>query len=143
MRAFMPRLDPHLRQTFRIAQPPATHTRKATCTEVDCPEQEHGWRMLIDESTQIGQVRAHYIRRESGRRCTEDRTPEGLTEFTFPAGQRCFAEHRVNLERPALFVVVGGDHRGNPRKEGTRHSGPDAWMDHLHTHLDTLTGAQG
>lgn len=136
-----PSLPMHLMKTYQIASPLSTHTRVGTCAEADCPAHQHGWQTSVDESTDLGQKQAHYIRKESGRKFTERRTEVGLTAFAFEAGQTCFATHRVSLERPELYVVRGGDFRGNPRGEVFRHSGPDAWVDDFGTHQDQLARA--
>lgn len=136
-----PALPAHLRQTFGIQQAPETHTRPATCVEVECEHHARGWQLLVDESTDLGVRQGQYLRGMSGRAFTEDRTEDGLTRFTFAAEQDCFRQHRVPLDRPAVFLVVGGDHRGNPRGERLVHTGPEPWVDHLHTHLDTLAAA--
>lgn len=139
---FAPALPAHLRTTYRIAQPLATHTRMATCEEVGCATQAGGWSSLIDESTALGQDQANYIRTKSGRQFTEARTEAGLTDFRFPPGQECFLEHRVDLDRPAFFLREGGDHRGNPRRERLIHSSADAWADDFGSHLEDLSKAR-
>lgn len=92
----------------------------------------------MDESTDLGQQQAHYVRSVSGRHYREDRTPAGLTEFTFEAGQTCFGEHKTRLDKPELFVVRGGDWRGNPRHERHVHANADDWVDDFATHQDKL-----
>lgn len=126
-------------KTYQVLAPKATHFRPATCTEVECPNQALGWRTVIDENTDLGQKQGYYIRKESGRRFVEERMPDGLTSFTFEAGQTCFTDHQVSLERPELFLVRGGDHRGDPT--GARpyqHTGPDQWLDDFATHQDGI-----
>jgi hypothetical protein len=139
------RLDPKLPaaeyKTYSIVSPLSTHFRRGTCEEAGCLAHRHGWQTAVDESTDMGQRQAHYIRKVAGRRFTERRTELGLTAFTFEAGQRCFAEHQVSLERPELYLVRGGDWRGNPRNETRRHSGPDSWVDDFATHQDKLARA--
>lgn len=115
---------------YKILNPASTHFRPATCEDVDCGGYVNGWQSTIDESTDLGQAQAHYIRAQSGRRFTETRTPAGLTEFTFPAGQECFrsGEHKTNIGRAPLFVVDSGNRR-------YRHSSADSWADDLRTHV--------
>jgi hypothetical protein len=136
------RLEPagpvHAYQTYQIVSPISTHFRDGTCDEAGCLAQRNGWRTTVDESTDLGARQAHYIRKQSGRRFTESRTETGLTAFTFEAGQRCFATHKVPLERPELYVVRGGDWRGNPRGEVRRHSGPDSWVNDFAEHQDRI-----
>jgi hypothetical protein len=124
-------------QTYRIASPLATHWRTGTCAEADCEQYENGWQSTIDETTVLGQRQAHYIRRESGRGFTERR--EGmLTVFAFTAGQQCFAEHKVPVGRPELYLVRDGDWRGNPTGRTRQHSDAQAWIDDFGEHQDTL-----
>lgn len=136
-----PLLPAHLRETYRIVSPVDTHTRAGTCAEAGCKAHVYGWSTLIDESTKLGQDQADYIRVHSEREFTEERTEAGLTDFRFAAGQKCFAEHRIDLDRPALFLRQGGDFRGNPRKEQVVHSGPDPWVDDFATRLESLNKA--
>lgn len=137
------RIDPKLpmqaMQTYQVVAPAATHFRPATCAEVDCPHYLHGWHSPIDERTELGQRQAHYIRNQSGRRYTEDRHQvPGLTLFTFEAGQTCFQQHQMRLDRPEIFLVRDGDWRGNPTGQTRRHAGPDDWVDDFANHQQKL-----
>lgn len=118
-------------RTFQVMAPRKTHFRSATCQEVNCPRITLGWASIIDESTGLGQRQADYIRRASGRKFTEERTPEGLTRFVFAPNQECFDQHYTrDWNRPELYFVRDGDWRGNPR--GTRarqHSRPEHWVE--------------
>lgn len=122
-------------KTYEIAAPRKTHWRPATCEEVDCQAMANGWRTAVDESTDLGQKQAHYIRKVSRRSFTEGRSELGLTEFLFGPGQQCFGTHQVQLGRPEFFLVRGGDYRGNPLGTATRrHTRPDDWVDDFATH---------
>ncbi len=131
-----PKMPAHAYTTYQIAAPVSTHFRAGTCDEAGCLAHRHGWATTVDESTTLGQGQAHYVRKESGRRFVESRTG-GLTTFTFEAGQKCFATHQVPLERPELYIVRGGDWRGNPRGEVTRHR-PDTWVEAFAEHQDQI-----
>ncbi|MDN5854308.1 MAG: hypothetical protein L0K86_15940 [Actinomycetia bacterium] len=99
-----------LRQTYSILRPPGPgFWRSATCGEAGCGAYLHGWTTTLAADD----GRGDYIRRHSGRRFTEDRTPDGMVVFTFAAGQPCFraGEHQVPIEREPLYVVRGGDAR--------------------------------
>lgn len=86
-----------------------------SCSEARCPSYEHGWVVVVDEGSDLGQRQAHYIRYQSGRGFVEFPSqeasaylegegldlPPGLTVFKFYAGQQCFARH---LDREVLFV---------------------------------------
>lgn len=125
--AFGPRLQPHEYVTHAMLQPLDTHFRRASCAEVDCAYHLLGWRSPIDESTEIGQRQAHLIR-TSGRRYTEHRAEDGLTIFTFEAGQQCFWPHRAPLDRPPIYLVHGGDGRLNTGLIRTHTSG-ESWIE--------------
>lgn len=128
-------------RTFSIAAPPATHFEPATCEQVDCTRWRLGWRTTVDESTGLGAQQAAYIRGDKSRTWTERRTPDGLTEFTFQPGQRCFGSdrHRRKLDRPDLFFVRDGDWRGNPF--GTRprqHTRAEFWVEEMAENLGRI-----
>jgi len=128
-------------QTYQIASPLATHFRKGTCEEASCEAYRFGFRFRVNETTDLGMGQAHYFRTDSGRRFTEERDDAGLTVFTFEAGQRCFQEHQVPLERPAAFLVRGGDirHHGGVLR---RHTSGESFMDDLRTTTDRVISAQ-
>jgi hypothetical protein len=134
-------------KTYQISAPRATHWRPATCAEVDCAAHVHGWRTVVDESTELGQRQAHHVRKVAGRAYTEHRDEAGLTVFTFEAGQRCFAadSHRLPVGRPEIYVVRGGDWRGNPRGDVRKHARPADWVDDFAEHQQQLADrlAQG
>lgn len=136
------RLDPALPvgayKTYQVTAPIATHYRPAKCIEVDCQMQANGWVTPVDESTELGAMQALYIRNKSGRNYIEDRNhAPGVTAFTFPPGQECFTQHQVPLERPALYIVRGGDWRGNPTGDVVRRK-PDDWVDDFANHQQQL-----
>lgn len=123
-------------QTHVIAAPLSTHWRKATCEETGCLAYRNGWKIALTglDEGDIWQLR------NCGRRYVEVAEDSGPV-LVYEAGQPCFktTEHRVRIDRPELFVVRGGDHRGNPLKiPAQRLSGPDAWQDHLHTSLEKI-----
>lgn len=124
-------------QTYSIAAPLATHTRPATCAEVECLPYRNGWNTDVDEATVLGQQQAGYIRSQAGRAYTESRIGN-LTRFVFLAGQQCFAAHRVSLERPEIYLVKGGDWRGNPIGLTRRHTKPAHWVEDFAEHLDVI-----
>lgn len=121
-------------KTYSVIAPVATHFRAATCAEVDCPNHVNGWRTVVDERLELGQRQAHYIRRESRRKYTEQRGEDGLTTFEFEAGQTCFAQHKTRLARPETFLVRGGDHRGSAGLGTYRHSRAADWVEDFALH---------
>lgn len=135
-----PNMPPGAYQTFQVSSPIQTHWRPATCAEAECPHYLSGWRTDIDETTDLGAAQAYYIRHDRSRRHVEDKLPDGRTSFTFEAGQPCFqaSQHKVPLGRPELFVVRGGDWRGNPTGESYQHTSAESWLDQFACHQDKL-----
>lgn len=159
----MPRLDPQLPvqmvKTYSIDAPVSSHWRPASCEEVSCVAREHGWiTTLIDSGRltsadqltpeqrtavlkRIGdqdEARAYYIRHLSGREFTEHVDESGVTVFDFQPGQTCFMAHKVRIDRPEIFIVRGGDWRGNPTKEHRIHARPEDWVEDFQEHQDVL-----
>lgn len=137
------RLEPKMAvqayKTYAIRSPLATHTRPATCREVECGNHLRGWVTRVDVSTDLGQQQAKYIRDHAGRAYTIDRSGSGsVIAFTFAAGQECFAQHRVSLDRPEIFVVRDGDWRGNPTGNKRRHARPEHWVEDFSEHQHKL-----
>jgi hypothetical protein len=126
-------------KTYQILTPLSTHFRKATCAEAGCSRYLNGWETRVDETTDLGQAQAHYIRKDSGRGFSE-RREAGLTVFRFEPGQRCFQSetHQVRLERPEIFIARDGDHRGNPTQRVVRHENPDHWVEDFAEHQQRI-----
>lgn len=141
-----PNLPASAYRTFQIVSPISTHWRPADCAEFECEQHLRGWKSAIDESTELGQKQAWYIRKQSGRKFTESRDEQpGLTVFTFEAGQTCFSsgQHKVPLGRPEHYLVKGGDWRGNPTGAETRkHTKPEHWVEDMQEGFDKLRSAQ-
>jgi hypothetical protein len=141
----MTRIEPQMPaeayKTYAIVAPRSTHWVDATCAEVDCAHYLQGWQSVIDEATELGQRQAHYIRKESGRAFRERRREDGLTVFFFEAGQACFdaQRHQRRLDRPELYIVRDGDHRGNPRGTPLRqHVKAADWVEDFAEHQAAL-----
>ena len=157
------RIDPALPvqmvKTYGIDAPLATHWRKATCAEVACKAHTDGWiTMIALAGITIGplldtptrhlailkrikdqdEARAYYIRHLSGREFTEHVDETGITVFDFPPGQDCFVPHKIRIDRPELFVVRGGDFRGNPTREVRLHDTSDDWVEDFSLHQDAI-----
>lgn len=94
-----------IQQRFRLSKPlhcgtcGQSHWREASCAEVDCPHYLGGWRTVVGSNS----AQAGYIRHNSNRAFTETKTDDGVSAFVFSAGQRCFREHKMPLDRPAHF----------------------------------------
>lgn len=145
---FDPGLPPGAMLTYNISQPVETHFRDATCAEVDCFHARAGWRTIVDTDTVLGARQANYVRLMSGRRhtfhnglcridpsddtvCLGGTPDSSIVTFHFPGGQKCFAQHKVPLDKPATFRRAPGDHRGLTGPVTTftgRHAAAD-WVD--------------
>lgn len=134
-----PKLNAAEMKTFQVAAPLSSHWRDATCEEVQCDKGEHGWKMLLDLNTELGQRQAYYIKHHSGRRFTHTVLPSGLTELIFPSGQECFEQHKTRLEREERYIVRGGDHRGNPLGTAPRiHTRPEHWIEDFQENAEAV-----
>lgn len=120
--------------TYGIVMPKGTHTRVATCQEVECGAHAYGWMTKLDVGTEIGVKRARYIIDHSGRHWTAEQNG-GLVTFTFPPGQQCFAEHRVALEKEPLYTLKHGSMRPDVI------SGQE-WLDRFGTNQQALAYIQ-
>jgi hypothetical protein len=126
-------------KTYRVSMPQATHWVDISCEEAECENYANGWKTLVDERNELGMKQAHYIRKESGRGFTEERTPIGGTAFVFRPGQPCFTRHKVRGHQPEIFLVQGGDYRGNPRGIPTvRHKRPEDWVEDFALHQEKV-----
>src|SRR5262245_45378310 len=96
---------PQWYQTYRVEAPLATHWRKASCEEINCPAYFKGWKTYIDLSTDLGQKQYYYITKESKRRFSELKVTDTIIAFTFESGQPCFGrdKHRIQLDRPENY----------------------------------------
>lgn len=126
-------------KTYQILQPIQTHFRDASCQEVDCEAYANGWTTTIDTGTDLGKKQANYIWLHSGRHFAFVQNGTKVT-FTFAAGQKCFRQHKVSLERDQIYVVRDGDWRGNPRGTAPRrHSNAADWLDDFADHQARLS----
>ena len=139
MNRIQPNLPAIAYKTYQVVAPKSTHFREATCEEVNCNAWRLGWKTVIDETSTLGQMQAHYIRKESKRKYVETKLENQFTEFLFEAGQQCFASHQTRIDRPEIFVITGGDWRGNPLgTEPKFHSRPIDWVDDFANHQDKI-----
>jgi len=132
-----PQMDAAAYKTYAIVSPLSTHFRPATCAEIDCPHYLNGWRVRVENLTP-DLLRAA---RNSGRAYTTEAVARGETYLVFAAGQPCFkaSEHRTRVDRPPLYVVRDGDHRGNPRGTKARlHQRPENWVEDFAEHQQKL-----
>lgn len=127
-------------QTYRISKPVATHTRPATCAEVDCPDFVNGWDTILPASHPmvLALRRAAISAVDLGdgvrRKCVVvvSLSNERTVTFRFEAGQPCFraSTHRVSLDRPENYLVRGGDWRGSTGLI-RKHDRPEHWVEDM------------
>jgi hypothetical protein len=109
------RITPLLRvqdyTTYGFHNPTATHTRAATCEEVECEQWKYGWVTRLPLNSDLAVYIASGNHGRVFRETTGPNTAE--REFIFPPGQKCFrsTQHRVKLDRPPIYTVRGGDWR--------------------------------
>lgn len=133
------RLGAQAYRTFQVVAPKSTHTRAASCEDVECEAYQRGWRMKLDLNTDLGRSQAQYIKHQSGRAFTVVSQDNGMVELEFRANQPCFADHRVRNDLPELYRVKGGDRRGNPLGTATRvHDRPEHWVEEFAENQDRL-----
>ena len=126
-------------QTFQVVSPISTHTKPATCEEVECDHYAKGWAMKLDLQTELGQKQAYYIKHHSGRKYAVANQVDGLVTLHFAPNQPCFREHRVPTGRPEIYRVKGGDYRGNPLRTPVRtHSKAEFWVEEFAENQDRL-----
>jgi len=122
-----PALPVHAVKTYSVHAP----RRRATCEEYRCRNYLDGWRTIVPAD------KAPLVRGLGGYSFTEQAQEGGLVEFTFPAGQECFAgragQHQMPWEGRERFIERGGDWRGNPRGDVVQHS-PSGWVNSFGEH---------
>ena len=89
---------------WRIVRPISTHFQTVSCAEVNCPNYQNGFQIILP-TTMIVQIIAI---RESRMQYNEEEMEGGLIRFVFAPGQECFegqaGEHKTNLERDPIFL---------------------------------------
>ena len=127
-----PRMPVQAYRTWSVKSRPDKRVR-TVCERVGCRRWREGWESLIDESTQMGQQQAAFIR-GSRRTFREQRNGAGLTVFRFEPYQRCFEDHQT---MPEKYLVRGGDHRGVVGKVRVHQRAAD-WVEHVQQHMGLL-----
>lgn len=171
-------LPDHAYSTYGIVMPKSTHTRKARCEEVAakcmsmllpegatdpdefvalrCPEQHcgphaHGWMTALDTSIPQQRELAKLIIKNDGNRHWTATQDGHLVRFTFPAGQQCFADHRVPLDRPPIFTLKRGReyssslpyiNGGAIHIPGARNIRGEEWVERLGENQQAIIDAQ-
>ncbi|WP_346163568.1 hypothetical protein [Streptomyces bangladeshensis] len=132
-----PQMGAESYKTYAMVSPLSSHFRPATCAEVDCPHYLNGWRVRVEGLA----PQDIHAAKTSGRRWIEQRVADGETWLVFEAGQPCFkaSQHRTRVDRPPLYIVRDGDHRGNPRGTKARlHQRAADWQEDFAEHQQKL-----
>lgn len=140
MNRIEPQMPASAYKTYQITAPLKTHFRPGTCAEVNCDKYLNGWKVRTDTlDEQMIHTATH-----SGRKFTWLHVSELENWLVFEAGQPCFqaSMHRVRIDKPELFIVRDGDHRGNPRGTAPQRHTADTWVDSFAEHQATLIRAQ-
>jgi hypothetical protein len=133
-----PALDVRAYKTYQVVAPLATHYRAATCAEYGCQAYENGW---VTRVTRGSEAEQYLLNVDHGRKYNETTGLESAErEFMFSPGQQCFrsSTHRVPLEREPLYIVKGGDWRGNPTRQRRQHARSQDWVEDFATHQSAL-----
>lgn len=129
-----PKLPTGSYTTYSIRQPLNTHFRIATCEEVDCWAWRNGWRIRVEGTLPADLHAAQH----SGRAWRHVRVDATESYLVYEAGQRCFTTHRVNLDRPAFFLMGRGDYRSFNPRQAKLYTDEDEWVETFSCHLDEL-----
>lgn len=124
-------------RTYSIVAPVATHFRPGTCEEADCENYKLGFKVVVDPNTELGKQQMHYLDADRSRSCIREMQPTGLIEYIYGPGQTCFAQHKVRIDRPEIFVVRDG-HFQNPTGGSRTHTKPEYWVEDFAEHQDKL-----
>lgn len=130
-------------ETFSIIRPRGqAFWRSATCDEVNCERKANGWRTVLDLNTLAGRRQATWIVDKSGRHGSIERAGDVIT-MTFAAGQDCFEQHKVAIEREPLYVVRDGT-ATRPLAGGRtyRHATGALWVENMQEDLDKVRRAR-
>ncbi len=137
------RLQPHLpvqaMQTYRISRPTATHTRPATCEEVDCPDFVKGYVVRLPRGDgRIALLRDAAAGRIDGlKRSMREVTGVDSAEQEFLMNGPCLkaTQHRAPVDRPEIYLVRGGDWRANTGLI-RKHTRPEHWVEDMQETFD-------
>ncbi len=123
-------------KTYSLAQPTATHTRKASCEEVNCAHFLDGWTY----DTRHLDERLWRAIQQSGKRFRRE-VLLGVEYLVFYPGQQCFAEHRVPNDREPFYLLTHHARRMNLRT-ATKFT-PDNWVNDFAEHQEIIKKERG
>lgn len=135
-----PVAGPEHYKSYSVRAPVKTHWRSATCEEYECDAFLRGFITTVALTSDLGQKQYHYLTHDKTRAYSMQRVGADIVKFIYGPGNRCFKsdDHRVPIGKPPRLLVVGGDWRGNPRKEFIVHSRVDDWVDDCREHQEKM-----
>lgn len=123
-------------RTYAVLPDRRTAPRRATCEEFGCLNWRNGFAVPIPAGPE-GERRRQILK--ASRRSYTLRTKEdGTILAIFPPGTTCFAVETHRVQTSELFVVRGGDWRGNPTGYRRVHQRPADWVEDCSIHLDKI-----
>lgn len=136
-------LGPEYYKSYTMSMPLSSHWRKVTCEQYECDAWKYGFVLDIDVSTELGQKQFYYVTHDKSRKYSMQRPSLNQFKFVYPPGNAGFAgpqhDHYLPLGREPIFLVRGGDWRGNPRKTPTRvHAEVGDWVEDFAENQDYL-----
>lgn len=136
----IPAAGPEHYKSYSMRSPIKTHWRQATCEEYECEAFLVGFITTVDLNTELGQRQYDYLIHDRERSYSMQRVSMTMVKFIYGPGNRCFSsgDHRVPVGRPPRLLVVGGDWRGNPRREVRVHTRVEDWVDDSRNHQDKI-----
>ena len=118
---------------WTITRPRGSHSRIASCADVDCQEYRLGGKTVLNMSDPVHRGHAEFIRTLK-MNCQERRVGDTMVEFIFAPGQECFTgrsnKHRVELERESVM-----------KKDGQLLN-PYQWVDEMNDTLYRIKGVR-
>jgi hypothetical protein len=135
-----PLFGPEYYKSYTMAAPVRTHWRPASCEEYECEQFQRGFVTTVDVSTDLGQKQFHYLSHDRSRLYHMQRVSLTVFKFVYGPGNNCFnqQEHFIPIGRPPHLLVVGGDWRGNPRRDIVRHTRVEHWVEDSAIHLNNI-----
>lgn len=129
-------------KTYQWTAPLETHWRRGTCEEIECTDFIHGFVVTVDVSNDLGARQYQYLTKiDKDRSPSIQKVEQFMFKFLYKPGTPCMnrGKHRVPIGRDPLFLVRGGDWRGNPRQTPTIiHRNAEEWVEDFAGHQQGL-----
>lgn len=136
-------LGPEYYQSYTASMPLSSHWRRALCEEVDCSDFLSGFVFTCDISNELGVKQYQYLaKQDKDRSPSIQRVSEHIFKFVYKPGTPCMkrGDHRLPIGKEPIFLVRGGDWRGNPRQIATRrHTSAEFWVEDFAQNQDRIT----